>query len=702
MTFELKRAIYLFDNHQYDEAFKMLNSYQGDEDRRLYYYLGQCYLYGYGTSKNIKKAKECLSRANDDPDALYLLASIYQEEGDNINASKYYKLSFTNGNLIALDILFKEAKKKEEKNELIKFLLPFKKEENAYALKILGDLYLATRKYDKAIESYHRSALLGDVSSAITLAVFYEDGKYVASDIKKADYYYRLASSNNDEHPTYLLGVFYFKQKDYLSSLEIFNRIPLYLDSGLYILKIYQLLERDDEYNSFRIYLATNGNIVVAKELGDYYLSISNDKEAFKYYKLAYDPSNDIYHLRSKLLSLASKNIKAIINNNLEEERYALSIYLSSSSYKKEIDRLIKKDISSLEDKDKYFIGYLYIRGIYLPLNKSRGEEYLSSIIKESKYYIYKDVISYIFGTSKTYINGVKAYSRLLDIEEEDEEYFYLAGLIYEYGYGIDQDINKAYQYYLKSNSLFSLIKLDELSLLNDFKLDKEKRDLLSSLLINKDIIDNRHIYLSYLKERYRYLDFIDKALITKNLSASFIYPPLNALIPYLKEEGIYLSNLIYKGDDYHFDLSKDYHYGLVYQGLIKEKDDKLASIKIYEEAYLKYDVLEALRHLNRLDNKKYDNKYLLDNYYKGDIDSLYLYAVNKYNEGKTDLTIYNYFSMLSRMNNMNALLYVGVMYYLGIVVDKDVTIGKDYIELAMNNGADIYFDFDKLVILNK
>lgn len=148
-------------------------------------------------------------------------------------------------------------------------------------------------------------------------------------------------------------------------------------------------------------------------------------------------------------------------NQNKYSPKYKTKIgelYFYGAFLPKSYEKSFKWFLSDAERKSSntmYFLGYMYYYGLYVKRDYDKAYEYLSMSFANNYYPSY-----YLMACCYFYGHGVevdyeKAYSVLTQTinsnSYDKEEARYLLGLCYENGWGVEQNIHMAIDYYLTS-----------------------------------------------------------------------------------------------------------------------------------------------------------------------------------------------------------------------------------------------------------
>lgn len=149
-----------------------------------------------------------------------------------------------------------------------------------------------------------------------------------------------------------------------------------------------------------------------------------------------------------------------------------------------DIDYKSIKETASLGSKlqngnSSLVLGYLYQKGLGVKKNERLAEKYYLKAVEQGELLdnlVYWYLGNLYFYGSKRVQNNEKALNNFLIASEFYEASAYEVGLIYENGYGVDIDIEKAKEYYKKASSLVPKAeeRYNELSKGNYIKNDEE------------------------------------------------------------------------------------------------------------------------------------------------------------------------------------------------------------------------------------
>jgi len=189
---------------------------------------------------------------------------------------------------------------KTNKEKSIEYFNKAIEHDYVYAYNNLGKIYEEEKNYKKAYEYYLKSAEKEESWSCNKLGEFYRLGLYVEKDIKKALYYYNLATdvpiSLLEYYSKYNLAKYFYLSGNYESGIEkdIDKAISLFeeasnnnkIEASIELLKIYieKYLKKRTEENLSKINYYKNKiethdryNIETKKEIENYILKIKEE-----------------------------------------------------------------------------------------------------------------------------------------------------------------------------------------------------------------------------------------------------------------------------------------------------------------------------------------------------------------------------------------------------------------------------------------
>lgn len=382
-------------------------------------------------NKDYAKAEQLFKQVdrklNKDVDA-YLLR-LYEASGNEEKAKEQFKVLKGEPELIygvAYEYLFgsKYIKKDAKKSKVLLDILVKEKDEMAY----------------------------------LTLGYIYENGEGLEINYKRSRYYYDKSGLNKELNNTlgknfinYIEGlkneIGYKRPKDMKAAKEFYKKA---MDDGnrdaFTRLGYIQIVENKTERhvkNGFT-YLETAlnmGDKNALLDLGEIYLKGITVPRDFSKAKWYYEKGMELnikesYGLFAHIL---------LFNNESIVIDYA------------KIRDIVSKGTKLKDGNSSKILGYLYQNGYGVKKSERLAEKYYLKAIDEGD--LIDNLVYWYLGNlyyygSKRVQNSEKALSNYLIASQYYEASAYEVGLIYENGFGVDIDIEKAKEYYLKASNL--------------------------------------------------------------------------------------------------------------------------------------------------------------------------------------------------------------------------------------------------------
>jgi len=195
-------------------------------DHNIKYKIGYMYLNGYGTEKDIEKAKEYFLASVDENDSSkYALSKIILDDVNSLPEDKTKAFVWLNilsdkGKDMAQYTLGKIYYANEEYKDIgkaISYLTLSAEQGNQFAQYTLGKIYYSEENYkntDKAIEFYSQAAAQGNQFAQYTLGkIYYKDDNY--KNISKAIELFIASAEHGNEFSQYTLGKIYYTEENY-------------------------------------------------------------------------------------------------------------------------------------------------------------------------------------------------------------------------------------------------------------------------------------------------------------------------------------------------------------------------------------------------------------------------------------------------------------------------------------------------------
>lgn len=378
----------------------------------------------FNSEKYLLKSEE----ASVDSSLIYLL-KIYEKKNDEVKLKAIFKNIKEKPDLIfpiAYEYLNgSETLEKNEKKAKELFEAGIKKEDKMSYL-ALGNIYehgLGIEKNTtKAKNYYEKSGFNSELKNTLGLnfvtfieGLRYEKGLDRPKDIDKAKELYKKAMDENSRDAYTRIGYIQIEEK----------KTERHVKNGLnYLEKAWEMGDKNALINLGIIYMQ---GITVSKDLEKakmYFLKGMDSEigEAFGYY-------SHIELFSSESLNIDYKAIKETAEKGAK--------FKDGNSYK--------------------VLGYLYQNGFGVKKNERIAEKYYLKAIESGNLIdnlVYWYLGNLYFYGSKRVQNNEKALNNYLIASDYYEASAYEVGLIYENGYGVDIDIEKAKEYYKKASGM--------------------------------------------------------------------------------------------------------------------------------------------------------------------------------------------------------------------------------------------------------
>jgi hypothetical protein len=184
---EIQRAINLYDNKNYTEAFVLLK--KNDDNPQTWSYLGKSYERGFGVIQDFSEAFRWYRKS--------------AEQGDDYG-QKTLGSMYINGRGVTQD--FSEGirwyrKSAEQGNAESQYNLG-----NIYSNEYFSNVQGVTQDYYEAVKWYRKSADLGNSVAQTNLGIMYSNARGVTQDYYEAVKLYRKSANQGNRNGQYYLG----------------------------------------------------------------------------------------------------------------------------------------------------------------------------------------------------------------------------------------------------------------------------------------------------------------------------------------------------------------------------------------------------------------------------------------------------------------------------------------------------------------
>lgn len=389
------KGVMYFDKGDYFNSEKyFLKSEETNIDNSLIYLLKI-----YEKKKDEVKIKSVLNTIKEKPTLIFPLAYEYLNGSDNLEKNEERARN-----------LFEVGAKHEDK---MSYLALGNIYEHGLGVKI--NLIKSKSYYEKSGFNLELKNTLGINYLTFIEGLRYEKGIDKPKDIDKAKELYKKAMDQNSRDAYTRLGYIQIEEK----------KTERHVKNGInYLEKAWGMGDKNALINLGKIYMfgiTVPRDLVKAKE---YFVKGMDSEigEAFGYYTHI-----EVYN--SESLVIDYKAIKEIAETGVK--------YKDGNSYK--------------------ILGYLYQNGFGVKKNERVAEKYylkaieLGNLIDNLVYWYLGNL--YFYG-GKRVQNNEKALKNYLIASDYYEASAYEVGLIYENGYGVDIDIEKAKEYYKKASGM--------------------------------------------------------------------------------------------------------------------------------------------------------------------------------------------------------------------------------------------------------
>lgn len=452
-----------FEKKEYDTAFDLFKRAANYDDTEAQFMLGICYLNGYGTQINIKKAVKWFEEAaeNEHAGALYELGFYYENNTRQMDkAVEYYNRAADLGNADAL-----------------------------YMLGCLSYRGIApvTCDYDTAKNYFQQAADKNHARALYMLGVCYEFGTGVEQNVEEARKLYEKSVAGGCERAAVALrcldGCDHYYKKEYTKAFEIFKECAEQknVKAEYMLAKLYENgwgVEKNVP-EAFRLYqtAAERGHLDAIYALGEAYeygyLGVTiNLKSAKEYYQRAADRGHTdsqymlgcIYYNGSELIArdraaAVKYFLKAADQNHARAQYMAGRCYELGTGVEKNMEqaeKLYQKAAAGGSERAK--VIYDYRKGLE-HFNKKeypQAFEFFTVAAKggnpDAQFKLGQCCING-WGCQKNPAEGVRWYDAAAKQDHLDA--LYEMGLCYEYGkYGVSENLYIAKEYYLAASDL--------------------------------------------------------------------------------------------------------------------------------------------------------------------------------------------------------------------------------------------------------
>jgi TPR repeat protein/DNA-binding transcriptional ArsR family regulator len=341
----LEKLKKLVENKDYENAIKVAETIENEEDGQKYFILAYLYRDQGNNEEAERYYLEAINKGH--VNALNNLAVLYKNKGNNEEAEKYYLEAINKGHVSALYNLANLYKIQGKKEDVEKYYLEAINKGHVIALNNLANLYAYQGKKEEAEKYYLKAINKGYVDALCNLAIFYKN----QDKNEKAEKYYLEAINNGNVSALYNLANLYKNQgkneeaeKYYLEAINKGHVIALNNLANLY-----RDQANNEEAEKYYLEAINKGNVDALYNLANLYKDQDKNEEAEKFYLEAINKGHvsALYNL-AKLYNDQGKNEEA--------EKYYLEainkgdvIALNNLAY-------LYSDQGKKEEAEKYFL----------------------------------------------------------------------------------------------------------------------------------------------------------------------------------------------------------------------------------------------------------------------------------------------------------------------------------------------------------
>lgn len=455
------------------------------------YYIGNQYYYGLGFNQDYEEALNYYRKASEAKDSYadYRIAKMYLKgEGVNVDfqcAEKYLinaakKVTLANYDLAKLyegnsEIFYKSddtiySLYHEALNQMLE------QEHNGHDVFTemrIASMYLNGKGTDinisEAVKWLDKASQHGNPDTAYQLGYIYSSDKYNISDLNKSNKYYAQALSgyekaeeeNSNATAEYRIGLIYLNalgvEQNVDKAINWLEKSTLngHASAAYKLAVIYEngdLTSQDNE-KSFLYYQisAELDNPYACYKLGNIFLKKSDISQAIKYFEQAAD--KNISHAWYRLGQIYS-----------DEQYGVLDAEKSNACFSKALQQYISDYNDNPDSFTAYRIGQMYLEAKgtnqdisqtinwfekSVQLDNPDAAYQLGYIYKSDVYGVRNDVLS-----NKYFSSALSDYLNEFKKNPYDADLAMRIGTFYNYGLGVEHDINRAISWYKKSVEL--------------------------------------------------------------------------------------------------------------------------------------------------------------------------------------------------------------------------------------------------------
>lgn len=609
--------------------------------------LGYEYYIGEYIEKDIKKAikyYELAAQQNDEV-GLFNLGNLYQNgnyvQKDILKAKEYFESSAQKNfppALFSLGNLYLQGQIIEKDYDIALHYFELAAQyDYSLALYALGNMYLfgqgVQKDVNKALKYYERSGEHNDSDSLLMLGNLYYNGDIIQQDISKAILYYEKAAKLNNDEALNMLGLIYDAEginKDSKKAFEYFERSA-------------KMNNHRAQLNLASKYLNGNG---VAK---DY-------TKAKMYFELASQENDPLSLYNLGLIYLNGLNVEKDLEKAKHyfelaaQQNHPYVLFLLGNTYLNEkeipynIPLAIKYFILSAQQNNSdacLALGNIFSQGQFVNKDIQKAKQYFEKAAQLNHPDAYRR-IGLMYFINQDYFKA-RYYFELAARNNNNSDALFSLGALYAYGLGVQKDMSKSIECFEQSAKLHNL---------------------------NALVILGQHYHS--LKNYEKAKDFYEEAASYKNPFAFLC-----------------LGNMYFYGEGVSKNYSKAGECFEQFDELIKLNNDP-SNFNIYNFTQIDFNNFLSLN-LFRESQKRKES---FESFIQGNGTEFLMTLGDKYLNDESIAKAKECYEIAANQNNSNAYIRLGLFYFFGKGVERDINKAKENLEIAskLNNPIAFYY----------
>lgn len=461
----LQEAFKLFDNEEYDSAFPVIKEYAEQGDAVAQRYFAYMYEYAKGVEQDYVKAFEWFTKSAEQGDSAgqRLLGNMYEEgkgvEQDYVKAVGLYTKSAEQGNRIGqwcLGHMYYAGKGVEQDyGKAAEWYTKSAEQGNAVAQRHLGYMYEEDKgveqDYAKAIEWYTKSAEQGDSDAQWRLGQMYEYGKGVEQDYVKAVEWHVKSAEQGNSIGQFRLGQLYEfgygVEQNYVKAKELYTKSA----------------EQGNSQAQKRLANMYKNGKGVAQDYGkavEWYT-----KSAEQGYSEGQFSLGSMYEAGKGVAQDYSKAVEWYEKAAEQGDELALAalgrVYENGTGVEQDYAKAVEL-YTQAADYGQPYLALMYYFGNGVEKSRGKAIEFLNSAIEWGSSYA-QWLLGVIYKAENDYGKALECFEAAF--AEGDIDSAISIGDLYKDGMGVEQNGEKAKEYYLQADEVDGLYSLGNLYL---------------------------------------------------------------------------------------------------------------------------------------------------------------------------------------------------------------------------------------------